>query len=56
MKRTIDRLADLEAFVRVAETGGVGSAAVRLGVAKSVVSRRLKNLEERLGVRLACRT
>jgi DNA-binding transcriptional LysR family regulator len=56
MKRTIDRLADLEAFVRVAETGGIGSAAARLGVAKSAVSRRLKNLEERLGVRLVNRT
>lgn len=56
MKRTIDRLVDLEAFVRVAETGGIGSAATRLGVAKSAVSRRLKNLEERLGVRLVNRT
>jgi len=56
MKRTIDRLADLEAFVRVADTGGIGSAATRLGVAKSAVSRRLKCLEERLGVTLVNRT
>lgn len=52
----MDRLAEIETFVRVAETGGIGAAAERLGVAKSAVSRRLKELEERLGVRLVQRT
>lgn len=50
------RLAELEAFVRIVEAGGVGSAAERLGIAKSVVSRRLRDLENRLGVRLLQRT
>jgi DNA-binding transcriptional LysR family regulator len=52
----MDRFAEIETFVRVAETGGIGTAADRLGVAKSAVSRRLKDLEERLGVRLVNRT
>lgn len=52
----MDRIAELETFVQVADTGGIGAAAERLGVAKSAVSRRLKDLEERLGVRLVNRT
>ncbi len=51
-----DRMAEIQAFVQVAESGGIGSAAERLGVAKSAVSRRLKEPEERLGVRLVTRT
>lgn len=50
------RIAEIEAFVRIVETGGVGAAAERLDLAKSVVSRRLKDLEARLGVRLLQRT
>jgi DNA-binding transcriptional LysR family regulator len=49
-------MAEIETFVQVAESGGIGTAAERLGVAKSAVSRRLKDLEERLGVRLVNRT
>ncbi len=52
----MDRLAEIETFVRVAEEGGIGAAAERMGVAKSAVSQRLKELEERLGVRLVART
>lgn len=52
----MDRLAELETFVKVAEAGGIGAAANRMGIAKSAVSRRLKDLEERLGVRLVNRT
>lgn len=52
----MSRFAEIETFVRVAETGGIGAAADRLGIAKSAVSRRLKDLEERLGVRLIHRT
>lgn len=52
----MDRMAEIETFVQVAESGGIGAAAERLGVAKSAVSRRLKELEERLGVRLVNRT
>lgn len=52
----MDRMAEIQTFVHVAEAGGIGAAADRLGLAKSAVSRRLKDLEERLGVRLVNRT
>lgn len=47
---------ELRTFVEVADAGGVSPAARRLGVAKSVVSRRLLRLEEELGVQLLART
>ena len=43
-------------FVRVVEAGSITRAAEQLGVAKSGVSRRLGELEARLGVRLLNRT
>lgn len=47
---------DLRTFVEVAHAGGVSSAARRLGLSKSIVSRRLARLEEALGARLLSRT
>ncbi|SFA73082.1 DNA-binding transcriptional regulator, LysR family [Rhizobium sp. NFR07] len=47
---------DLRTFVEVADAGGVSAAALRLGVSKSMVSRRLVRLEEELGVQLLART
>jgi DNA-binding transcriptional LysR family regulator len=47
---------DLRTFVDVADAGGVTPAARRLGVAKSIVSRRLARLEGELGVQLLART
>lgn len=47
---------DLQTFVEVADTGGVTPAARRLGVSKSVVSRRLIRLEAELGVQLLTRS
>src|SRR3984893_7625849 len=47
---------DLRTFVEVADAGGVSPAARRLGVAKSIVSRRLLRLEAELGVQLLART
>ena len=47
---------DLLTFVEVADAGGVSSAALRLGVAKSIVSRRLARLEKELGVQLLTRS
>jgi DNA-binding transcriptional LysR family regulator len=41
---------DLHTFVAVADTGGVSAAARRLGVSKSIVSRRLLRIEAELGV------
>lgn len=47
---------ELQTFVEVADAGGVSAAAVRLGVSKSMVSRRLVRLEEELGIQLLART
>ncbi len=47
---------DLRTFVDVADAGGVSSAARRLGVSKSIVSRRLFRLEAELGIQLLART
>lgn len=52
----MDRLAHMEVFVAVVEAGGIGAAADRLGLAKSAVSRRLAELESRLGATLIHRT
>ena len=52
----MNRFENMGAFIRVVETGSISRAADRLGVAKSAVSRRLKELEEHLGVELFHRT
>jgi DNA-binding transcriptional LysR family regulator len=46
---------DLRMFVEVADAGGVSTAARRLGVSKSIVSRALARLETELGVQLLAR-
>jgi len=52
----MDRFENMETFIRVVEVGSISGAADRMGVAKSAVSRRLKELEEHLGVELFHRT
>jgi len=47
---------DIQAFVAVADAGGLTPAAVRLGVSKSIVSRRIARLEKSLKARLLTRT
>ncbi|MDR9752475.1 LysR family transcriptional regulator [Pseudomonas sp. SZMC_28357] len=47
---------ELQTFIEVADAGGVSPAALRLGVPKSIVSRRLIRLETDLGVQLLSRT
>jgi DNA-binding transcriptional LysR family regulator len=49
-------LEDLSSFVEVVESGGFNRAARRLGVSKSIVSRRITRLEADLGTRLLSRT
>src|SRR6202043_3798651 len=49
-------LDDLETFIEVAGAGAVSAAARRLGVSKSIVSRRLVRLEAELGIQLLART
>ena len=52
----MNRFENMATFIRVVETGSISAAADRLGVAKSAVSRRLKELEGHLGVELFHRT
>ncbi|MGO9134256.1 MAG: LysR family transcriptional regulator [Methylovirgula sp.] len=52
----MQNLEDVLAFVRVVETGGFSRAAERLGLSKSIISRRVARLEADLGVRLLNRT
>ena len=47
---------ELRTFVEVADAAGVSPAARRLGVSKSIVSRRLFRVEAELGVQLLART
>lgn len=52
----MDRFDELETFVSVVEAGGISAAAERMGIAKSAVSRRLQELENRLDAQLLQRT
>lgn len=52
----MDRLDAIEAFVKVGELGSFSAAAKRLGSSKSVVSKQIAALEDRLGAKLFHRT
>lgn len=52
----MDRFDTLQSFIAVVETGSFSEAAERLAVGKSVISRRVSALENRLGVQLLRRT
>ncbi|GEM72833.1 LysR family transcriptional regulator [Sphingomonas aquatilis NBRC 16722] len=47
-----DRFEELRTFVTVVSSGGISAAAAELGIAKSAVSRRVSDLEGRLGLDL----
>src|SRR5882724_11916904 len=49
-------LRDLDAFVAIARVGSFRRAAIEQGVSVSSLSQRLRDMEERLGVRLMNRT
>lgn len=50
-----DRFAEIESFVTIAESGTLSEAARRLGLSLAATSRRLSQLEQRLGVPLVRR-
>jgi DNA-binding transcriptional LysR family regulator len=52
----MDKFAHMQIFVGIVEAGSISGAADRLGLAKSAVSRRLAELEARLGASLIQRT
>jgi DNA-binding transcriptional LysR family regulator len=52
----MDRLAAMEAFVRVIEAGSFSGAAKQLHVGQPAVSKTIAQLEDRLGVRLLLRS
>jgi DNA-binding transcriptional LysR family regulator len=58
MKRNtaVTEFEDLRSFVEVIDSGGFNRAAARLGVSKSIISRRIARLEADLGTRLVTRT
>jgi DNA-binding transcriptional LysR family regulator len=54
--RMSDHFEDIRTFVAVVQAPGFAGASERLGLAKSAVSRRIQDLEDRLGSRLLHRT
>ena len=52
----MNQLEDMQTFVRIVEAGSITKAAEQLDTVKSAVSRRLSDLEKRLGVSLLTRT
>jgi DNA-binding transcriptional LysR family regulator len=56
MQRSSVDLLDVLAFVRVVETGAFSRAGERMGIAKSILSRRVARLEKQLGARLLTRS
>ncbi len=52
----MDRLHSMKIFARVADAGSFSAAARDLGLSKAAVSKHVRSLEDRLGVRLLNRT
>lgn len=52
----MSRYEELENFVRIVDAGSITAAAEQMRIAKSAVSRRLKELETRLGAQLMVRS
>lgn len=51
-----DKFEDIRTFIAVVQAKGFAGAGERLGLAKSAISRRVSDLEDRLGTRLLHRT
>ncbi|TCR92705.1 DNA-binding transcriptional LysR family regulator [Rhizobium sp. BK376] len=54
--RDLDRMAAMETFVRVVETGSFSEAARQLRVGQPAISKTIAQLEERLGIKLLLRS
>ncbi len=52
----MNQFEDMQTFVRVVEAGSITKAAEQLNTVKSAISRRLSDLEKRLGITLITRT
>lgn len=52
----MDKLAGMEAFVRVVEAGSFAAAAAQAGVSPTMVAKQVQAIEQRLGARLLHRT
>jgi DNA-binding transcriptional LysR family regulator len=52
----VNQIEDMQTFVRIVESGSITKAAEQLNTVKSAVSRRLAELEKRLGITLLIRT
>lgn len=50
------QLEDMAMFMRIIDAGGISKAAAQLNIAKSAVSRRLRDLEQRIGTQLLLRS
>lgn len=50
------QLEEMQSFIRVVDAGSISRAAEQIGIAKSAVSRRLVDLETRMGAKLLNRT
>ena len=50
------QLMDIEAYLAVVESGSISTAARRIGVAKSILSKRIARLEQSLGAKLLHRS
>jgi len=48
----VTSISDLDIFARVARTGNMSAAGREMGLSPAVVSKRISQLEERLGARL----
>lgn len=56
VQKMADRLAEMQTFVTVVESGSFSKAAKQLGVGQPAVSKTVANLEDRLGVKLLLRS
>lgn len=52
----MNKFEEIQTFIRVVDAGSISGAAEKMAVAKSAVSRRITDLEQRLGVQLFHRT